>query len=230
MDVTGHLGILHLFNYFQEAAGNHARALGVGIEDLHQKQLTWMLSRFHIQVNTYPAWKDTLVIETWPSGHNGLQAIREFLLYTEDGTQIGKGTSAWLMIDLNRYRPIRIPDFIDAIELPDLPRPIDDPFNRLTAPDKELEGKVFTVGFHDLDINKHANSVHYIRWALEAVPDDIRSTSQLQGLEIQFRAEAKHGDEIVSRLSRDEQTSTFRHGLCLQATTKELAIIHSTWE
>lgn len=229
MDLTGHLGILHLFNYFQEVAGNHARALGVSIEALHAKQLTWMMSRFHIQIEQYPVGGETLIIETWPSGHNGLQAIREFLLYTQDGSQIGKGTSGWLIIDLQRYRPIRMPDFIEAIELPNRPRAVADPFNKLPAPLKEDKGKVFSVGYYDLDINQHANSMHSLRWALEAIPDKVRTASQLKSLEVQFRSEAKYGDEIESYVSLGAEDLTFRHGLCRKENGKELVFARSKW-
>lgn len=226
-DVTGHLGILPLFNYFQEVAGNHARALGVSIEALQEQQLTWMLSRFHVQVDRYPARGETVVFKTWPSGHTGLLALREFLIYTDKGEKLGQGTSGWLIIDLKRYRPIRMPAFIDAIETPDLPRPIEDSFNKLPAPKKVNGSRVFSVGYHDLDINQHTNSVHFIRWALESVPYDFRTTHQLKGLEVQFRAEAKYGDGITSHVEKD--SSSFRHGICERTSEKDLAIIRSTW-
>ena len=42
-DVNGTLSIAHLCNYLQEAAGNHARSLGVSVEQLQELDLTWML-------------------------------------------------------------------------------------------------------------------------------------------------------------------------------------------
>ena len=227
-DTSGKLSILHLFNYFQEVAGNHASALGVSIEKLNAQQLTWMLSRFHIQVHRYPAWGEKITLKTWPSDHSGLHALREFVLYDQEGKQIGQGTSGWLMIDLKRRRPIRMPDFITSIELPDLPRPVDDAFNKLPSPVENEPGKSFTVGYHDLDINQHANSVHYIRWALEAVPSEVRGEQQLSGLEVQFRAEATYGDQVESRIEKNGLI--FKHGLYEQASNRELAVIRSTWK
>ena len=227
-DASGHLGILHLFNYFQEVAGNHASALGVSIEKLNAQQLTWMLSRFHIQVKRYPAWGETILLKTWPSDHSGLHALREFVMYDNEGEQIGQGTSGWLMIDLKRRRPIRMPDFITSIKLPDLPRPVDDAFNKLPSPADSEPSKSFTVGYHDLDINQHANSVHFIRWALEAVPDEIRSEQRLANLEVQFRAEAKYGDDVVSRIEKNGLV--FNHGLYEKVSNRELAVIRSTWK
>ena len=228
-DITGHLRMAHLCNYLQEVAGNHAHALGVSIEQLKPANITWMLSRIHVQVERYPAWGETVRVETWPSGHNGLQASREFLVHSEKGEHIAQGTSGWLMIDLNRHRPIRMPEFVDALVLPDLPRPIQDNFDKLPAPPKDPDGLVFPVLYSDLDINQHANNVSYISWALEAVPYDFRTSRNLQALEIQFRAEAKYGDKIVSCTARDED-HTIHHGLYNRTTDRELAIVRSRWE
>ena len=228
-DIAGNLGIVDLCNYLQEVAGNHARDLGVSIEFLQEQQMTWMLSRLHVQMERYPTWRETVVIRTWPSGHNGLHAIREFLIYTEDGTLIGKGTSGWLMIDLKRYRPIRIPAFIDALVTPHLPRPIDDSFNKLPSPKEAPSGPAFRVQYQDLDINQHANSMRFLVWALESVPYEWRTSRTLAGIEAQFRAEAKYGDELVSRIVPCEDEVTFRHGIYEQASGRELAVFRSVW-
>ena len=229
-DASGHLGIQHLCNYLQEVAGNHAHALGVSIEHLRESQITWMLSRLHVQVDRYPAWREKVLIDTWPSGHNGLQATREFLVYTEKGEQVACGTSAWLMIDLKRRRPVRMPGFVDALVLPDLPRPILDSFKKLPSPEHIEERISFTVGYRDLDVNKHANSVRYIDWSLEAIPYEIRIGRFLTGLEVQHRAEATYGEEVEARIELDESAKTIRHGIYAHNSGRELAVVRSRWK
>jgi acyl-ACP thioesterase len=232
VDVTGHLGITHLCNYLQEAAGNHARALGVSVEQLQELHLTWMLSRLHVKMQRYPAWRDTLFIDTWPSGHNGLYASREFLIYTEEGDQIGRATSAWLMIDLKRHRPLRVPGFIDALQVPDLPRPIPDPFQKMEPPGQTTNARSFTVGYHDLDINCHANNVRYISWALESMPIEILKSHMLQGLEVHFRTEARYGDQIDARARQepDERGLVVRHALYAEDKEREIATLRTQWK
>lgn len=41
--------------------------------------LTWMLSRFHVQVERYPAWQGRVRVETWPAATVGY-GIATFLL------------------------------------------------------------------------------------------------------------------------------------------------------
>ncbi|MEM8488149.1 MAG: acyl-ACP thioesterase domain-containing protein, partial [Bacteroidota bacterium] len=198
-DAMGLLSMQHLCNYLQEAAGNHAEALGVSVEQLMQQNMTWMLSRLHVKVERYPAWKDTVYVDTWPSGHNGLFATREFRVYTKDGDQVARGTSAWLLIDIKRRRPMRIPPFIDEIPVPPEPRAIADPFLKLSPMEHATMQRHFEVRGSDLDMNKHANNVSFVNWAIESVPAAIQQSHTLKGLEIFFQAQAYQGNAILAR-------------------------------
>ena len=51
---------LSLLNYFQDAAGDHAGDLGFSLFELLKKQLTWLLSRYHLKVFRYPALDEVL--------------------------------------------------------------------------------------------------------------------------------------------------------------------------
>ena len=46
IDTTGRVRPLTLFNYMQDAAGEHAARLGVSVLDLFKRNLTWVLSRY----------------------------------------------------------------------------------------------------------------------------------------------------------------------------------------
>ena len=48
------------------------------------------------------------------------------------------------------------------------------------------------------DINDHVNNVHYVEWALEALPVPFRSRS-VRELDIVFRQAAHAGDELEAR-------------------------------
>ena len=232
-DASGKLSMQNLCNYLQEAAGNHARTLGVSIEQLQEKHMTWMLSRLHVKVERYPSWGDTVFIDTWPSGHNGLFATREFRIYTEAGDQVARGTSAWLIIDLLRRRPMRIPPFFDEIEIPEVPRAIADPFLKFAPPEHFTIQRHFEVQFSDLDINGHANNVSFINWAIESVPGAIQKSHRLHTLEVFFKAEAQQGNTIISKARKDVQEKglLFNHALYNAADEKqrEMAVLRTKW-
>ena len=193
------LTIASLCNYLQEVAGNHAHALGVSL--LQQPGMTWMLNRLHVRPIRMPAWQDDVYVDTWPSGHNGLLAWREFVVRDTAGELLAVGSSAWLMIDIARRRPVRLAASIDAIPLPDLPRPIADPFPKLAPPEAPVHHAAFEVYAGDLDQNGHANNVSFVGWAINTLPVE---SPALGSFEIDFRAEARRGDRVVSEACEAE--------------------------
>ena len=48
----------------QEVAGNNALELNFDISQLKEKNLTWILHRLHVKMDTFPKWRDTITIET----------------------------------------------------------------------------------------------------------------------------------------------------------------------
>ena len=52
-----------LLNYFQEAASEHAERLGASVLDLISKNLTWVLSRYHIKIFRYPLRNESFRIQ-----------------------------------------------------------------------------------------------------------------------------------------------------------------------
>ena len=56
-----------LLNYLQEAAGDHARLLGVAVRDLMPLGLTWVLSRMHLQILCTVHSREEVRVRTWPS-------------------------------------------------------------------------------------------------------------------------------------------------------------------
>ena len=78
IDSRGKAKFTSILNYLQESASNHATRLGVSVVDLFPKNLTWVLSRYHIKIFKYPSWNESIKINTWPSEMDNLFALREF--------------------------------------------------------------------------------------------------------------------------------------------------------
>ncbi|SRR5690554_1386618 len=223
-DSSGRASIQNICNYLQEAASNHAAELGVSIEQLTDQQLVWMLARLHVQVDEYPGWREEVTVETWPSGADLLYATRDFNVRTGAGT-LARGTSAWLLVDANRRRPIRVPDFIKRIELPERERVLEDRTDKLPDPPDSAEEHPVRVRYSDQDLIGHVNNVLYIDWAVESVP--LVETHVVQSLEAQFRAEAHYGDLVTVRTGQTKRPGEFLH--LVKSEDLELARIRTTW-
>ena len=235
-DLHGCASIQTLCNYFNEAAGKHALSYGVSIEELNEKNLTWVLSRLHVQVDAYPEWGDEVVVETWPSGIEGLFAIRDFLFLGAadgDGARpiFGRGSSAWIIVDLARKRPVRVAPLLTNVSPPERPRALDDAFAKLKPPPGVDHERRFRVRYSDLDVNRHVNNVRYAEWAVESVPEAVLHTCRLHALELQFRAEATYGDTVVIETQHGEtgQTPGFTHRLVRESDARAVAVARTRW-
>lgn len=207
-------------NLLQEVAGNHARKLEFDITDLQQDELTWVLRRLTVEMDRFPDWRETITIETWASGGDGLRAYRDFQIIGEKGNTIGRSLSYWLIMNIKSRRLSRIPKDILRIA----PKNADHvlPVNKIDFPEliKIDHSRQYQVRETDLDLNRHVNNVCYIEWALSTLPEGI-STSKF---DITFLAEAVLGDTVVVETGKNRfDAATFLHQLIKKDDEKVLA-------
>ena len=152
-----------LFDCFQEAANIHAELLGCGFEALVPKGIAWVLARIRLDILKTPRNGDALTLRTWPSGFKRLYAIREALFY-DAGGDAARLTSYWVLLDLGRMRPLRLPESL-SVTLPDnsdLPQFFD--LGGHLTESETAEPMTLTIPEHFIDINGHANNARY--WSL----------------------------------------------------------------
>ena len=228
VDVWGRASAPTVCNWLQEVAGNHAAHLGWGIERLQAQGLTWVLSRLHLHLDRLPRWRDEVRVTTWPAGAQRLYALREFRLDDSDGGAVGVATTGWMVLNLASRRPVRPAEEVAAMAARAPARALADPFDKLPEPASvELE-RSLEVRSLDLDINRHANNVSVIGWALEALPLEDLDGRRLAGLEIEFRGETRAGDRVVTQAQRSGD-GTFVHRLLRAGDGREVARARTAW-
>lgn len=228
-DAAGFASPLSICNYLQEAAGNHAFQLGVAIDQLAQRDLTWVLFRLSVRMDRYPRWRDDITVVTWPRGITRLYAFRDFELRDAAGGRLGAASSAWMLVDLKRRRPVRMPQEIGAFAVQDRPRALDiEVDERLAAPDRADAERLFRVRLSDLDMNRHVNNVNYVDWALETAPAEIRERHSLAELDVEFTAEAVMSDDIVAQAGMTGPME-FRHRIARRSDGLTLALARTLW-
>lgn len=219
-----------LLDYLQDAAAEHASILRIGVQDLHHRELTWVLSRLHLTAGRYAGVGETVLVRTWPSTRGGLSSCREFEVVDQQGEIAARATTAWVVLDLVRRRPVRIADV-----LPDYPleprRAIADDFPPLPRPEHAEREVRFTVRQSDLDMNRHVNNAVYVGWALESAPAEVAETRRPVDLEVGFRAEARAGDTVLARCAREAGAASggFLHEIVREKDGKELARLRVNW-
>ena len=230
VDASGRASVAAVANWLQEVAGNHATALGWAVDALQAQGCTWVLSRFHLRLARQPEWREEIRVATWPSGVQRLYAVREFRITDSGKAEIGIATTGWVLLDLAARRPIRPPRSLEDQARRTPERVIADPFAKLPEVGGAESARTFEVRFSDLDMNRHANHVSVIGWALDALPDEVVTGGAPPELEIEFRAEAVRGDRVTVQVQRiSGESATFLHRLVRESDGREVARARTVW-
>ena len=230
-DARGLAKTVTLLNFLQDAAGEHAGRLGLSVLDLFKRNMTWVLSRYHILIHRYPAMGERLEVTTWPSGKGGYFATRDFEVAGAAAGPVLSATSSWMIIGLERKQRIKVDDIIDVPYALDK-RALEDAFASLPVPpgrDAELRFRVESV---HLDWNRHVNNAIYVQWALEGVPAAVLLNKRPIELEVSFRAEAFYGEEVLSAVQAAPDTGAglvFLHQILNAASGTELTRLRTRW-
>ncbi|PTN37674.1 acyl-[acyl-carrier-protein] thioesterase [Desulfonatronum sp. SC1] len=208
-DMFGLARLDALFGCFQEAAGHHARDLGVGREHLDAQGCFWVLSRCWMRVRRYPAWGREFVVRTWPQGVRRLFALRHFRLLDPGGEEFGSGISAWVILDAAKHRPVRPGPFLEHMVLPDELDVEGDILEKQDVAQETRKLRPVTVPYSDLDVNRHVNNAAYVRWILDSFGQEHHERRQVRSIRIDYLAETLLGD-AVSIHGRTEKSNADR--------------------
>ena len=215
---------LAVVDYVQEAAGEHARALGVERFEIGEAGGAWVLARMAVRFERLPLWRERVTVETWPSGRDGLRATRDVLLRDDADEILARARTVWFVLDVARRRPVRLPSAVLALDPPERPAALDLPPTP-TPPETIRQSATFTVRHLDLDRNEHANNARFARWALDAADQD---PSRLSMLDLAFRSEAVLGDGIVSNVG-EAGDGTLAHAILRASDRRLLATARTLW-
>ncbi len=198
----------------QEAASNHANTLGFGYNQLIKENYAWVLSRQRVVFQRVPKWQEKVSMTTWHKGMNGIFAIRDFILESEEGSPLILSTSSWLIINLETRRMQRTENIFGVLANDSINRrdAIPQTCEKLISP-KNLEFcRKHTVLYSDLDMNLHTNNAKYLEWALDCIPAEILLNREIAEFQINFSHETRINDNIDLYLSSPSDNSFFVEG------------------
>ncbi len=228
VDLQRKLTLSKLCSFFQEIAGNHTVACGVGWDVLQQEELFWVLSRLQIDVNTYPVWEDKIKINTWSNGLNGLMAIRHFQVEDEHGNELVRAISSWLMVSSKTRRLVRADEYMRDFPLNDkwLYEHAPGKIEALSNPVKMTESN---VQFTETDMNFHMNNVSYIERIMNSYDFDFLLENRIKEFEINFLKEAVPGDILGVGYQKSGDT-TFLNNIVRVTDNNEMVRTKIEWE
>jgi len=234
IDETGRASLTSICNYFQEIGFNHAGLLTNNGQLFENRNIGYFLTRLHVKMQEYPAWGQQIRIRTWLSPVIDRYAVRNFEIFGSEDNLIGCGENSAVFFDMLKKQAV-VPDedFRKKIPSSERQRPINDSFRNLPVFDSAQYETAFNVKYCDHDTYRHVNNVKYIDWALNSVPVNIWKEFQPSSIEINYRSESSHNDEILSGVSEgavENDKLSFLHCLDNRTNGKVTAVLRTGWE
>lgn len=230
-DANGNATFAAIFRFLQDAAATHAMNAGYGLGDLMENASLWVLSRFLYRCGRTPKWPETLLVETWPTGTEGVFALRDWLVSDEERKTVATATSGWVVIDVEKRTPVRVERVVKRMDVV-VDRHL---FERNAAKVPLLEGEAplyrTRATFTDMDLNHHVNATRYVEWMLEGLPDGFReSGNELSEIEINFNGECRSGDELVVLARESGTAGEFLHSVAKVGDGTVVCRARSVWK
>ncbi|ACS79414.1 acyl-[acyl-carrier-protein] thioesterase [Maridesulfovibrio salexigens] len=178
----------------QEAATAHADSLGFGIEDMAKQGCFWVLTSVRIEIAELPLREKTFALTTWSRGAKKLRAFRDFSGCDENGREIIRASSEWMVLDSQTRRPIAIDQKLNLHAQDRCVFP--DPMKRLRPGTPEKELRSLNVGYSSLDANGHVNNTEYLRWSFDGLRSLGFDQNNVKSIRVAFLSEVFEGNTI----------------------------------
>jgi acyl-ACP thioesterase len=183
-----------IFDFFQEAAIRHAEDRGVGRDAMNQSGQAWVLSRISGVVNRRPRQGEIITVRTWPRGWERLFAVRDYDIRDESGVPLVRGRSFWLILDINKRRPLRPQALMTTL-------PSNEGMDVLSGGAVELKPREDLrkagerrAAYSDIDYNGHVNNARYVQWIQDIMENEDLEQPRRMRLDINYLSEVKPGD------------------------------------
>ncbi len=223
IDPDRRLSRIGALRIMQEAAAIASQRVGYGLLDTPRTHVAWILTGWRLQMLHRPLWNTPLTVETWPRTMDGLRSDRDFLLYA-GGELAARATSRWVLISTDTGHVVRITDDVRAAY------PTEDtqvfPTEIATTGRSPADARVtfsYTASRRDIDTNRHVNNLHYLDFAVDALPPETAQDLP-DTVEVVFRRQILPGTAIRCLYA---PTGDGRHMVEIQSGDPDAPVRHA---
>lgn len=157
LDKNGNVKIGAILDVLQDVAGCHSTSVGYSREKLLSESVAWLLQGWRVKTVKPLLYEQPVKVIT------GIMNVKKFTLERryemwQDGELKVSATADWFTVDINKMRPILVPD--EILEGYDTINEEDNglPFTKLRFNDTLDFVRKFEVSERDLDQNQHVNN------------------------------------------------------------------------
>ncbi|NDV95014.1 acyl-ACP thioesterase [Dysgonomonas sp. 521] len=167
-----------------------------------ENNMAQLLASRQMDVLRMPEYGERLTITTSVFECQNIQGYRNTVIYDEGHKPCVVSWSTGAFVNLSTNRLAKVPQeifsgmvFDDKVEMEYLDR-------KITVPEGDVtQFPPVQVMSNDIDMNRHMNNAHYVRVAMEFLPEDFRTDR----LRIEYKKPAEKGDMLYPRLIRTDK-------------------------
>jgi acyl-ACP thioesterase len=195
IDTSDRLTLARTFDYFQEAAIDHAEELGVGRAALARSRQVWILSRIGALIEKRPKFREKIIVRSWPRSWEKLFAKRDYDIRDAAGNVLVRGRSGWLVVDIETHRPLRPQPIVETLPKNEGCDALNEIVSLTVRENLTLAGER-TPRYSDIDYNGHVNNARYVQWIQDITEPDLLVKADSMRLDINYISEARLNETV----------------------------------
>lgn len=183
--------------FLQEIGCLHSDKVGMGLYQIGDNKLAWILIQWKLQVFSRPKWAETIKVKTWPTGIEGPYCLRDYEVYNDKNEKIAIASSKWVMMDVKNEKIVKpTKEVLDKFGQEPL-RVFPEGLSKLKEPKDFQSTFSYKAQRRDIDTNNHVNNVKYLEIAYEALPEEVYNLD-FTTVEITYKHSCKLGQEVIA--------------------------------
>lgn len=215
-----------ILKMLEEIAEQNSFEVGYGLENMAETNSAWLLLDWKVEIIKRPKYKEKINVETWSRKMERCYGYRDFEVYNKENEIIAKGTSKWVLVDIEKRRPIRIEESVAEKYAKYNDKGYTVFENEIEKIDEPLEEELnfvreYTVQRRDIDVNKHMNNIAYLVLAYEMIPDDVYENNAFKNIRITYKKELKYREKVNCYYSNKDN----KHMITIKTVDKINAIV-----
>lgn len=184
----------YFLNYLFEAMAKTYYDYDLTAYHLQEEGKSWIITDLLFENYTKPLiWMESFDIKVGFRNTEGLRIACDLEVF-HNAKKIAQSTMHWVVIDVEKRRPIIHPDVAKKLPITkELPYK-NYRFHKLKDVNTPT-GIEFPITYSLIDFNYHLNSYHYFRMAYDALPLDFIEQHYPMKLQVKFVKEIRLGDK-----------------------------------
>jgi Acyl-ACP thioesterase len=207
MELLNGRGVMKPYGYqalIMDIAERHLRQFRLGVDDLLQKGMSWVLVSSSVEILQPVRAEMTLTARTWHSEQDRLTFRRELCFTDPQGQPVFSAATFSVLMDVRERRILR-PDRLDF----DIGQPHSE-FLIEASPKLHCKGEMLPCDRRRvypscIDRLGHTNNCRYPEFAYDALTEgEISALANMRRMDVYFKSELKPGEYFTVRRSAAE--------------------------